>query len=287
MSISIPFFFEKLKTELHYSNEEVEFEQVSKADRGVANRNESIVGAKLSSALISWLPKMYFELKYDFGQNNFEEDRNKNEELINSDSHFHDIRGGITWQGTGKTSITFDAGFRNRDYNVTTAEDFKGFVTSLSANIEDIIVPLPSIFRFKLDNLNISAGRRQIEASFTQNFIEAENEINSSFTETNEIKMRLRKDIPGFLFVDEISFSPKASYNRTRNSGKVVVGTEIDPSGFVRRRDEIWEAGAAVQFVLNKYSAFEIRYDHRDRDSNNDAEDNRVNLLTFGVGFSY
>lgn len=175
----------------------------------------------------------------------------KNENISGalSDSHASSFYVGTEWQATAKTSGIMKFGFVNRDFEKATVSDISTFAMLIGVKAD-----LSERTKFTLD-----ITRTDQISEFTSGsngYVATGGKFNLSHT------------------IRKLTAALNGGYQKSvfRDS---------------TRKDDAYDAGASLKYAIKEWSFVDFAYSHRDRRSNFEAQSDRINKLSIGVGFNF
>lgn len=246
MSLTSPaFLFRRLGIELHYSNYDIGYRET---EFDISNRNESKIGSTLS---VVTFPKVYSLLEVNYGWNNYEKET-FDPNLPRSNSTFYDILTGLRWDITDKSAGTFKIGYRLRDYEKDEVEDFKGLITSLSADV----AILPKTM------LTVTVERSQLESEFVEG---------NNFFETNSMSFAARRTITEKI---QAIFS----------GGYAHLEWPEDFPGLNRpKKDNVFNGMFELKYFIRQWLFTNFSYAYQNRNSTVPSQDHKENIVSVGL----
>ena len=169
---------------------------------------------------------------------------------VQSNSHFNEIFAGVELRATAKTTGTIKLGFKSVDYNRSTTADVKTFVASVGVQID--------LTKRTILDLNLSRDSQESEFTAGSNAF-VENSANLGITH------RITRQLTGTL-------SGNYSKSVFKDSSKT---------------NEIYGLAVSARYDFKKWFFADVNYSHRDKRSSFEAESNRINLASFGIGVDF
>ncbi len=240
IKVSLPDYFRRFGVDFTYQNFDQEYDEFALRR---ANRNENSFTVKVPFKLT---PKINLFPEYTYGRAHIDFER-LDDGL--SDSHWHDIFGGVEWEATAKTTGFMKFGYTNRDFEKATVSDISTFSMKIGIDAD-----LSS--RTKL---SINADRSTQVSEFTSG--------SNAFVRTGtnaRISHTIRKVTAGFY----------GNYSKSvfRDSS---------------RKDDVYELGADVAYNIKEWSFIDLRYSYWDRHSNIETQSDRINKASIGIGVKF
>jgi len=161
------------------------------------------------------------------------------------DSFVHRILGGVSWEATGKTTGSIKLGYIDKDFDSGTRQDGDALIWEIGITWE------PRTYSV----VNISSSRDFQETNGAGNFIQKDNFISADWTH---------------YWQEHISTTVNFSYTEDT----------FDPT---TREDELTNAGARLNYDLQRWLTVSGGYRYDERDSNANAFDYERNIFELTV----
>lgn len=188
-------------------------------------------------------PKTSVFGEYNYGRFDYDEGG------TNSDSTYNQFRVGLKGEIAPKLTGTVKAGYKTTSYEQSSKDDFKGGTiwSNLTYEIQE------------RTTMNIYGERGAQESSYSTN----------SYYAANRAGIRLDHQL-----LDRLFLITGGSYQLNKYPDETTEGSVT-----AKRKDDIWSADIGLRYEIREWSAVELMYERKERDSKFntfDYEDNKI-----------